>query len=130
MVINSQGNVGIGTTSPSATLAVNGSVNVSGNLTLANSSNAISSIVFGSCNITSLSSIASSTVAYFDCTTSASVTTSHRVFVQATSSLPSTLIIQAASSTANGTINLRIYNASTSASTASGAIGINFFGIR
>ncbi|MDO8521379.1 MAG: hypothetical protein Q7S52_04645 [bacterium] len=126
--IDTNSRVGIGTTSPSATLAVQGSALVSGNLTLANSSTPIGGIVFGYCTITNSATIATSSSAYFNCTTSVSTSATHRVFVQATSSLPSTLFVQAASSTSAGVINLQIYNAGSPV--APGAISVNFFGIR
>lgn len=128
MRMTSSGDIGIGTSSPAAKLAVEGNVLVNGNITLANSSTPIGGIVFGYCTITNSATIATSTSGYFDCTTSVSTSAAHRVFVQATSSLPSTLFIQAASSTSAGIINLQIYNAGSP--TAPGAISVNFFGIR
>ena len=81
-----------------------------GSLTLANSSTAITGIVFGFCNIANSAAVTASTTAYFNCTGATGITTSHRVFVQATSSLSADLFVQAASSTDTGTINIQVAN--------------------
>lgn len=142
LAIDANGFLGIATATPSAKLAVNGNsfldgtvtasgnVTLSGSLTLANSSTAVNGMVFGYCTISNSTSISTAAPKYFDCTTSVTTSAAHRVFVQATSSLPAALVIQAASSTVAGVINLQIYNMSTTTATAPGAISINFFGIR
>ncbi|MBX4209596.1 hypothetical protein KW799_02820 [Candidatus Parcubacteria bacterium] len=114
------------------TTASNGNIATNGSLTLANSSTAIAGIVFGFCNIANSANITASSSAYFNCTGATGVTSSHRVFVQATSSMSANLIIVAASSTPTaGTINLQIYNTgNTGGTVAPGAISVNFFGIR
>lgn len=131
------GVLNIGTSSASSiniaksgvTTAVGGPLTVSGATTLANSSTAINSILFGFCNIANSANINASSTAYFNCTGATNLTTSYEVFVQATSSLPSFLIIQSASSSAANTINLQIYNATTTA-TAPGGISINYWAVR
>ncbi len=112
------------------TTAANGNIATKGTLTLANSSTAIAGIVFGVCNISNSSAITASTTAFFTCTGATGVTTSHRVFVQATSSLPTGLTVTAASSTAQDTISLQILNLGLTGNLAPGGITLNFFGIR
>ncbi len=90
-------------------------------------------IVSGYCVTGSISipaTNASSTQAYANCTPSdgASIITSgDRVFLQATSSLPYYVVIQAASSTAGGLINASLTNFSTSTSPAAAVYAFNFW---
>ena len=90
-------------------------------------------IVSGYCvtgSITIPATNASSTQAYADCTPSggASVITSgDRVFLQATSSLPYYVVIQAASSTAGGLINISLTNFSTSTSPTANVYAFSFW---
>lgn len=114
-----------------ATTTAAGNISTRGSLTLANSSTAINGIVFGFCNIANSAAVTASTTAYFNCTGATGLTTNHRVFVQATSSLHADLVVQAASSTANGTINIQVANLGYLGATATiGDISLNFFGIR
>src|SRR3989338_1655545 len=114
-----------------ATTTAAGNISTKGSLTLANSSTAINGIVFGFCNIANSGAVTASTTAYFNCTGATGVTTNHRVFVQATSSLHADLFVQAASSTAAGTINIQVANLGyLGASATIGGISLNFFGIR
>ena len=114
-----------------ATTTAAGNISTKGSLTLANSSTAINGIVFGFCNIANSGAVTASTTAYFNCTGATGVTTNHRVFVQATSSLHADLFVQAASSTAAGTINIQVANLGyLGASATIGDISLNFFGIR
>ena len=114
-----------------ATTTAAGNISTKGSLTLANSSTAINGIVFGYCNIANSAAVTASTTAYFNCTGATGVTTDHRVFVQATSSLHADLFVQAASSTAAGTINIQVANLGyLGASARIGDISLNFFGIR
>jgi len=114
-----------------ATTTAAGNISTKGSLTLANSSTAINGIVFGYCNIANSAAVTASTTAYFNCTGATGVTTDHRVFVQATSSLHADLFVQAASSTAAGTINIQVANLGyLGASATIGDISLNFFGIR
>ncbi len=90
----------------------------------------VSGLIFGFCNLTSVSVAATSTN-YADCSGATGVTSSYRVFVQATSSLPAGLVVFAASSTATaGTINVRINNVNAGASTDTGGISLNFWAVR
>ena len=114
-----------------ATTTSAGNISTQGSLTLANSSTAITGIVFGYCNIANSAAVTASTTGYFNCTGATGITTSHRVFVQATSSLSADLFVQAASSTAAGTINIQVANLGyLGASATIGPISLNFFGIR
>ena len=114
-----------------ATTTSAGNISTQGSLTLANSSTAINGIVFGFCNIANSAAVTASTTGYFNCTGATGITTSHRVFVQATSSLSADLFVQAASSTAAGTINIQVANLGyLGASATIGPISLNFFGIR
>src|SRR3989344_4978816 len=114
-----------------ATTTAAGNISTKGSLTLANSSTAINGIVFGFCNIANSAAVTASTTAYFNCTGATGVTTNHRSFVQATSSLNADLFVQAASSTADGTINIQVANLGyLGASATIGDISLNFFGIR
>ena len=114
-----------------ATTTAAGNISTKGSLTLANSSTAITGIVFGFCNIANSAAVTASTTAYFNCTGATGLTSSHRVFVQATSSLSADLFVQAASSTADGTINIQVANLGyLGASATIGPISLNFFGIR
>lgn len=97
----------------------------------------IAGIVFGFCSFSATTISASSTTGVA-CTGATGITTSHRVFVSATSSLNSlplfnaserSLIVVNASSTAVNTIGVDIYNAS-GAATTTGQQSFNFIGIR
>src|SRR3989338_10664440 len=93
----------------------------------------ISGLIFGFCNIPN-TAITSTSSSYADCSGATGVTSSYRVFVQATSSLPVGLHIEAASSTATtGTINVRIFNdfaSSTPSILNTGAVSLNFWAVR
>lgn len=69
----------------------------------------IGAMVFGMCFLENATIVASST-GYTDCSSATGVLASDRVFVQATSSLASRFIIQSASSSVAGVINVQIYN--------------------
>src|SRR3989344_391942 len=91
----------------------------------------INGLVHGYCSMTAdLGSFTASTTQYVQCTTSVTgaLTTSDRVFVQATSSFDSPFVIQAASSTGVSTITLRVLNTGLdgSADATLGATSINF----
>ena len=69
----------------------------------------LNSLIFGFC--TANVSVTASSTAFADCTGAGQVTTGDYVFVMATSSLPTRIILQAASSTATaGTIQLQLFN--------------------
>ena len=93
----------------------------------------INGIVFGHCSFATVASFSATTTRYADCTTvpALALTTSDRVFVQATSSFDEGFIITAASSTGVSTINLRIFNLGfPSADTSLGNTSINFWAVR
>lgn len=69
----------------------------------------INGLVFGYCTFAAANVSASSTV-MFSCTGATGLVSDDRVFVQATSSLPANFIIQHASTTADGIIQVDIYN--------------------
>jgi hypothetical protein len=89
-------------------LFVNDDTTLTGTLSVGGGST-ITKFIFGTCNIAATTITASST-AYVDCTGATGVAAGDKVFVTATSSLPTNFVIQAASSTAADTINLRILN--------------------
>lgn len=92
----------------------------------------MSSLISGFCTITTAipATNASSTQTYATCTPASSVTlsgTSARVLVQATSSLPFYVVVQAASSTAAGLIQVALTNFSTTTAVASATYALNFW---
>jgi len=90
----------------------------------------ISGLIFGTCNLTTATITATST-GYATCTGATGVTSSYTVFVQATSSLPAGLVINAASTTGTtGTLSLRVNNVNAGADTATGGISVNFWAVR
>ena len=117
-----------------ATTTAAGNISTSGTLDVGGGT-AVNSLVFGYCTISNSANIVATSTAYFDCTGATGVATTHRVFVQATSSLPAEFVVQAASSTAADTINLRIFNTGYRdgvgiGATAPGAISLNFWAVR
>jgi hypothetical protein len=106
-----------------------GTVQANGATILGSVGTAINSLVFGYCNISNPGSVSGTSSAYFTCGAATGVTTSHRVFIQATSSLGASFIVQAASSTAGGVISLLVYNTSNTSQSVP-ATSLNFFGIQ
>jgi hypothetical protein len=91
----------------------------------------VNSIVFGYCTITGAPSITASSTAFVVCSGATNITSAFEVFVQATSSLTSNLIIQSASSTPTaGSISLQIYNLGYNGAQTPPATSVNFIGIR
>ncbi|MBI4079811.1 hypothetical protein HY414_01100 [Candidatus Kaiserbacteria bacterium] len=94
----------------------------------------VSGIVFGFCSFADVTSFTASTTKFVSCTGATGVTSSYRVFVQATSSLESAFVIQSASSTATaGTIQLRVLNTdmdSNNGNTTLNGASINFWAVR
>ena len=86
----------------------------------------ISGLVFGYCTAPSLN-VAATSSATLICASATGVTTSYRVFVQATSSLPANFVVQAASSSAADTIQIRVFNMATSTHSYAADTGINSF---
>ena len=105
----------VGTASTSA-LIVGDEANVS----------TINGLIFGYCTAASVSVTASSS-SMLSCTGATGVVSTDRVFVQATSSLPLNFAVTAASSSAAGTIQIRVFNIPTSTPAAEMATGINSF---
>lgn len=132
---SSPGNLHIGTTTATGiivgksgvTTSIAGPVSMASTMSVGGGT-AVNGIIFGSCSISNSTLISPSSAAYFNCTNALGANSSYRVFIQATSSLPSSLFVQSASSTGTNLINLQIYNASAT-STAPGGISLNFFGI-
>lgn len=119
-----------------ATTTSAGNISTQGTLKVGSGGSTITDMVFGICNFGSVTISASST-GYVDCAGATGITTSHKsVFVTATSSLPVNFVIQAASSSATGNINVRIFNRGgtvddgSAGGTAIGARGLSFIGIR
>ncbi len=94
----------------------------------------LSGAVFGYCNLDASVTITATTSAYAVCSDATGLRAGDRVFVQATSSLPSGLMITAASTTGTAQISFLIANTIANAlaggSTATGLISINFWGWR
>lgn len=139
-MLTSTGNVWVNgyatTTASNGNIATAGNISAEGtasttNLIVGGNSTTVGGIAFGYCTISDSATITASTSKMFTCSNATNITTSHRVFLQATSSLPSGLSIQTASSSAASTIQLTIFNhLPTGVATAPGAISINFLGIR
>lgn len=114
-------------------LASTSQIVVGGNAT----NGTIAGAIFGTCDIAQ-SSITASTTAFRNCATATGVTTSFKVFVQATSTLASGatipanggpgFVIVSASSTAANTISVEISNLTGGANTPSGTL--NFWAVR
>jgi hypothetical protein len=130
-------------TTLSSTLSVSGATTLltasSTGLVKANSLNVggsgtdVNNIVYGFCNITSgsVNAILASTTAFVSCSGATGVVPTSKVFVQATSSLTSNLIIQSASSSpVAGTISLEIFNLGNAGTLTPPLTSIDFFGIR
>ncbi len=116
-----------------ANITTTGNVSATtGTLTLANSSTAISGIVFGTCSWAATSTtmnMTASSSAFVDCGNATGITTLHKVFIQATSSLPASILVHSASSSGANMINIQLVNLSASAVNF-GSFTLNFFGIR
>lgn len=133
LVQQSSGNVGIGITNPNTKFEVVGTASTT-NLIVGGNGTTLTGIIAGYCSFSDVTSFTASTTKYADCTTTptGALTTATRVFVQATSSLESMYVIQAASSTGISTINLRILNTGLdgAADSTLGGTSINFWAFR
>ena len=91
----------------------------------------LSGLVMGYCNIATITIVATSSD-YAICSSATGVRAGDRVFIQATSSLPEGMMVEAASTTAAATIGIRIFNAGLTggANLATGAISFNFWAWR
>src|SRR3989338_6630537 len=134
--INSAGNVSV-----AGTLAVTGASTLAGatfsglasstTLKVGNDSvSTVSGLIFGFC--TASITATASTSAYADCSGATGVTSSYKVFLQATSSLPSQIVLQAASSTVTtGTINIQVLNTGITGGNVSASVNsFNFWAVR
>ena len=102
-----------------ADLHVGGNADVDGTFDIGGGST-ITKLTFGVCNIEATTITATSS-AFADCTGATGVASADKVFVTATSSLPTNFAIQAASSTAADVISLRIFNHGYAEGTDTGA---------
>ena len=130
------GRIGIGTLSPATTLEVIGTASSTSLIVGGNSTNGtLAGMIFGTCNIVTKSITASST-AGVACTTATGITTSYKVFVQATSSLivyggaysSGDFVITRASSTAVNTIGVELLNLTGDATSTYATL--NFWAVR
>ena len=116
-------------------LSVIGTLAVTGDTTLASSTATAfkvgqvgtrhTGILSGSCTIAA-SAHTASTTKQVTCATATGVTTSYKVFVQATSSLPTPLVIQSATSSTDA-IEVRIYNSGIATTTTINVDPISLF---
>jgi len=97
--------------------------------------NVISGMISGSCAVADTSfSVASST--YTTCTGATGVSSNYKVFVQATSSIPFGVVIDAASTTVTtGTLSIRLYNTRSTPENVpdpltAGEVYLNFWAVR
>jgi hypothetical protein len=134
---------GNATTSQAGNISTNGTLDIIGAATLASTTatgmkvgqvgTRMTRIVSGYCvtgSITIPATNASSTQTYANCTPSGGtsiISSGDRVFVNATSSLPYYIVLQSASSTSDGLINVSLTNFSTSTSPAAYAYAFNFW---
>ncbi len=131
-----------GSTTVSSVLNVGGAVNAGVGLTVGtlastsqlivggdNTNGTISGMLTGFCNVTTAVSITATSTGYVDCAATG-VRANDRVFVEATSSLPAGIIVEAASSSANGNINIQLNNANYGVSKSVNNISLNFWAVR
>ncbi len=92
----------------------------------------IAGIVFGTCDMSAAQTVTATTSISFTCTQTGAttVTTSHKIFLMATSSIPVNFAILSASSTGAGTIGVTVANTGIIAGTSFGPFSFNFMGIR
>jgi|SRR3989338_3787414 len=90
----------------------------------------ISGLIFGSCTL-GTAAVTSASTTYADCTGATGVTSSYKVFVQATSSIPVATFVTAASSTeTTGTINVRLHATNGAADITAATVSLNFWAVR
>jgi hypothetical protein len=131
------GRVGIGTVAPATTLEVVGTASSTNLIVGGDGTNGnLAGMIFGTCDIVT-KSIAATSTAGVACTSATGITTSYKVFVQATSSLAehlnpanttSEFVIIGASSTAVDTIGVQILNQTGEATSTYGTL--NFWAVR
>ncbi len=129
-VSSPRGRVGVGTAAPNTTLETVGTASSTNLIVGGDGTNGnIGGIVFGYCTTANTAIAATSTVGV-QCASATGIRVGDRVFVSATSSLPTSLAVTSASSTAANTIGLYIANLNGGVSVNTGNISLNFFGIR
>ena len=93
----------------------------------------VSSIIFGYCTLAAID-VSAATTTYALCTGAgdvANVTSSDKVFVQATSSLPVATVVTAASSTATtGTINVRFHATAGATAISAATVSLQVWAVR
>ena len=89
----------------------------------------INGLVAGYCTFAT-ANITASTTDMVSCTGATGVQSGDRIFVQATSSLPDVFVVQAASSTAAGVIQVDITNLGFTVTVATGVNSLNFWAVR
>lgn len=110
-----------------------GNIATQGTFALGVTANAITDMTVGQCTVPTGTTIAASSTGMVSCTTDKTISTSDRVWVMATSSLAGNFIIQAASSTAATTIQVRLLNVGLTDganTTAVGAQSLNYWAAR
>lgn len=126
--ITTAGNI----TTTAGTLNINGLSTLSGGATTttlvvgSGSASTVSGMVLGFCTAASVN-VAATSSAMLTCNSATGITSGDRIFVQATSSLPSNFVITAASSTSAGVIQIRVLNTATSTPSYAADTGINSF---
>lgn len=86
----------------------------------------INGLIFGTCTAASIN-VAATSSGMLTCSSATGVASTDRVFVQATSSLPSNFVVTAASSSAADTIQIRVLNTATSTPSYAADTGVNTF---
>ncbi len=111
------------------TTGTTGAFATRGSLTVSVTGTAVAGLNFGFCTAQTVT-ITASTTSMVNCTGATGVVAGDRIFVMATSSLPSTMIVQAASSTTNAEIQISIVNTGFLVTTATGINSFNFWAVR
>jgi len=92
--------------------------------------NTVSGIMFGFCTIANISVVVASSTVQTTCAGATDMTTSYRVFVQATSSMPRQIVIQSATSSA-GAVEVRLLNPTGGIGTPAAApVSLNYWAIK
>lgn len=116
------------------TLGVTGLATLSGGATTTTlivgtgSASTVSGIAFGFCTATV--NVSATSTAFASCTGATGVTASDRIFVMATSSLPTQVLVQAASSSAANVIQLQVFNTGVTGGAVNTPISFNFWAVR
>ena len=135
------GTIAVGAATLSSTLAVTGATTLTGAATMASTTATSfkvgqigtqnSVIVNGYCTLAAVDPSAATTT-YSNCTLATglgTIDTTYRVFVQATSSMPSAVLIEAATTTAGGLVSVRFFGTN-GASTIAEGVSLNFWAVK